>query len=158
MSSSRNFWRWCRSSAPNTRAKHSGKRPFSASKRSSGRQLKAPSAHNLRLSNIFSCNRIGIAINATLGSTKNQLEVSVFCNQYKYALPTSDQDVRQEARGHCLLSIYLCLGGDHHHACSVLCRPEFVVLCKPQKRHFDAANVLFRQGILQSLPQARVSS
>ena len=34
--------------------------------------------------------------------------------------PTSDQDVRQEARGHCLLSIYLCLGGDHHHVrCSV---------------------------------------
>ena len=57
---------------------------------------------------------------ATLGSLKNQLEVSGFCNQYKYALPTSDQDVRQEARGHCLLSIYLCLGGDHHHVrCSV---------------------------------------
>ena len=116
----RNFWRWCRSSAPNTRAKHSGKRPFSASKRSGGRQLKAPSAHNLRLSNIFSCTRIVIAFNATLGSPKNQLEVSGFCNQYKYALPTSDQDVRQEARGHCLLSIYLCLGGDHHHVrCSV---------------------------------------
>ena len=85
------------------------------------------------------------------------IEVSGFCNQYKYALPTSDQDVRQEARGSTSCQSTSVLG-DHHHACSVLCRPEFVVLCKPQKRHFDAANVLFRQGILQSLPQARVSS
>ena len=117
MHGARNFWRWCRSSAPNTRAKHSGKRPFSASKRSSWRQHKAPSAHNLRLSNTFSCTRIVII---AFGSLKKKLEVSGFCNQHKYALPASDQDVRQEARGHCLLSIYLCLGGDHHHVrCSV---------------------------------------
>ena len=88
----------------------------------------------------------------------SQLEVSGFCNQYKYALPTSDQDVRQEARGRPLPLVNLPLSWWRSSPCSVLCRPEFVVLCKPQKRHFDAANVLFRQGILQSLPQARVSS
>ena len=53
---------------------------------------------------------VGIAETTYLGFLEDKgshIEVSGFCNQYKYALPTSDQDVRQEARGHCLLSIYL---------------------------------------------------
>ena len=104
---------------------------------------------------------VGIAETTYLGfleDKESHIEVSRLCNQYKYALPTSEiaRKLQDEARGHCLCQSTSVLV--RSSPCSVLCRQEFVVLCKPQYRHFGAANVLFRQGILQSLPQARVSS
>ena len=104
---------------------------------------------------------VGIADTTYLGFCKDKqshIEVSRLCNQYKYALPTREiaRKSQDEARGHCLCQSTSVLV--RSSPCSVLCRQEFVVLCKPQYRQFGAANVLFRQGILQSLPQAQVSS
>ena len=73
------------------RCEHPGKRPFSASKRGGGRQLKAPSAHNLRLSNILTFIRIVIVHKRV---KKVNLYVNLLIGNWYSLEKASDQLIR----------------------------------------------------------------